>query len=94
MSIFTNIAQTLSSQDVNIPNGTGDQVLQAGLNIAYLVGGIIAVIVIIIAGFTLVTNGGEPEAIKKAKNMILYAVIGLVVIMIAFTVTWFVVGRL
>ena len=94
MSIFTNIAQTLSSQDVNIPNGSADQVLAAGLNIAYLVGGIIAVIVIIIAGFTLVTNGGEPEAVKKAKNMILYAVIGLVVIMIAFTVTWFVVGRL
>jgi len=94
MSIFTNIAQTLSSQDVNIPNGSADQVLAAGLNIAYLVGGIIAVIVIIIAGFTLVTNGGEPEAIKKAKNMILYAVIGLVVIMVAFTVTWFVVGRL
>lgn len=94
MSIFTNIAQTLSSQDVNIPNGSADQVLQASLNIAYLVGGIIAVIVIIIAGFTLVTNGGEPEAIKKAKNMILYAVIGLVVIMVAFTITWFVIGRL
>jgi hypothetical protein len=83
----------LSSAEVNIPNGSADQVLAAGLNIAYFVGGIIAVVVIIIAGFTLVTNGGEPDAIKKAKNSILYAVIGLVVILIAFTVTWFIIGR-
>jgi len=68
MTIFTNIANLLSSKDVNIPNGSADQVLAAGLNIAYLVGGIIAVIVIIIAGFTLVTNGGEPEAVKRLRT--------------------------
>lgn len=93
MSIFTQLAQTLSSDDVNIPNGSADQVLAAGLNIAYFVGGIIAVIVIIIAAFMMVTNGGEPETVKKARNSILYAVIGLVVILAAFGVTWFVVGR-
>jgi Na+-driven multidrug efflux pump len=93
MSVFTNVAQLLSSKDINVPNGTADQVLASGLNLAYLIAGIIAVIVIIIAGFMIVTNGGEPETVKKARNSILYAVIGLVVIMIAFTVTWFVVGR-
>lgn len=94
MSIFTTFAQSLTSTDVNIPNGSADQVLVVALNIAYFVGGIIAVIVIIIAAFTLVTNGGEPEAVKKARNSILYAVIGLVVILSAFAITWFVVGRL
>lgn len=94
MSIFTTIAVTLTSKEVNIPNGTPDQVLQVGLNTAYFVAGIIAVIVIIIAGFTITTNGGDPETVKKARNSILYAVIGLVVILTAFGVTWFVIGRI
>lgn len=94
MSIFTTIAATLTSQEINIPNGTPDQVLQIGLNIAYFVAGIIAVIVIIIAGFTITTNGGEPETVKKARNSIIYAVIGLVIILAAFGVTWFVVGSI
>jgi hypothetical protein len=89
MKTLTTFAALLSSKDVNIPNGSANQVLVAGLNIVYAVAGIIAVIAIIVAGFTLVTNGGEPDAVKKARNTILYAVIGLVVIIAAFTVTWF-----
>jgi uncharacterized membrane protein len=87
MSIFTTFASLLKSSDVpNVPNATANQVLDAGLNILYLVAGIVGVIVIIIAGIT-------PDAVKKAKNMIVYAVIGLVVIMSAWAVTWFFIGR-
>jgi basic membrane lipoprotein Med (substrate-binding protein (PBP1-ABC) superfamily) len=94
MSIFTTFASLLKSSDVpNVPNATANQVLDAGLNILYLVAGIVGVIVIIIAGITLVTSGSEPDAVKKAKNMIVYAVIGLVVIMSAWAVTWFFIGR-
>jgi len=94
MSILTSLAALLTTTDVpNVPNGTANQVLAAGLNIAYFIAGIIAVVMIIISGFTLVTNGGEPDAVKKARNIILYAVIGLVVILSAFAVTWFFIGR-
>ena len=93
MSIFTSIAITLTSKDVNIPNGSANDVLNAGLNIVYFIAGVVAVVMIIISGFTLVTNGGEPEAVKKARNTILYSVVGLVVIFAAFAVTWFVIGR-
>lgn len=41
--------------------------------------GTVAVVMIIIGGIRLTTSGGSPDAVKVAKNTILYAVIGLVV---------------
>jgi hypothetical protein len=98
MSILDYIATasvSITSADVpNIPNGSANQVLDAGLNIVYFAAGVVAVLVIIFAGFTLVTNGGEPDAVKRAKNMLLYGVIGIIVIASAFTITWFFIGRI
>lgn len=85
---------------VKVPTGsTGIPVLEAenvfaaGLNLVYYVAGVICVISIIAAGILYAVANGEAEKIKAAKNTILYAVIGLVVIMMAFTITGFVVGR-
>ena len=78
--------------DVGVIKKDADVILNNGLNMAYFAIGVISVIVIIIAGFTMVTAAGDAEAIKKAKNSILYAVIGLVVILLAFTITQFIMG--
>lgn len=75
-----------------IPKITANELLQNGLNIAYYAIGAIAVVMIIIAGFTMVTSGGDAEAVKKAKNTILYSVIGLIFVILAFTITHFVIG--
>ncbi len=95
MNIFTTLAAKipLDAGQLNIPTTTGNQVLANGLNIAYFVAGTMAVIVIILAGFSFVTSGNDPGAVTKAKNAILYAVIGLVVILSAFVITQFVIGR-
>lgn len=78
---------------INIPTTSAEVVLNTALNSVYMVAGIIAVIVIIIAGYMYVTSQGDSAAVTKAKNAILYAVIGLVVIILAFAITWFVIGR-
>lgn len=57
------------------------------LNAVYLWAGIIAVIVIVIAGFFFVFSRGEAQQVARAKNAILGAVIGLVVIILAFAIT-------
>lgn len=77
----------------NIPTTSAEVVLNTALNSVYMVAGIVAVIVIIIAGYMYVTSQGDSSAVTKAKNAILYAVIGLVVIILAFAITWFVIGR-
>lgn len=53
--------------------------------------GIVAVIAIIIGGFVYVTSNGDAAKIKKAKDIILYAVIGLVVALLAFAIVNFVI---
>ena len=49
-----------------------------------------AVIVIIFAGIFYTTSGGDAAAITKAKNTLLYAVIGLVVALLSYAIVNFV----
>jgi hypothetical protein len=49
---------------------------------------------IIIAGLSYVTSSGDSGKVVKAKNTILYAVIGLAVIIFAFAITSFISSRL
>jgi uncharacterized membrane protein YuzA (DUF378 family) len=94
MSIFTTFSQTLGPNDVqNLPTPTAGAVLASGLNIVYLIAGIAAVIVIILSGIKYTTSGGDSGAVASAKNTLLYAIVGLVVVILAFTITQFVIGR-
>ncbi len=44
------------------------------------------------AGFTILTSTGDEEKVKKAKNIIVYALIGLLLIFLAFSITRFILG--
>ncbi len=55
--------------------------------------GAVAVIVIIIAGFNYVTANGDANRIQKSKNILLYAVVGLVVAIFAYAIVDFVVSE-
>lgn len=54
--------------------------------VAYLLGfiGIIIFIIIIISGFQWITAGGNEETVTKSKNNIKNAIMGLLVILIAY----------
>lgn len=62
------------------------------LNSIILVAGLVAVIFIVIGGINYMTSAGDPGKVKKAKDTILYAVIGLVVCALAFAIVNFVIG--
>ena len=64
------------------------------LNAVIGVLGIIAVVVIIIGGVTYMTSSGDAGKVKKAKDTILYGVIGLVVVALAFAIVNFVIGNI
>ena len=63
------------------------------LNILSIVVGVIAVIMIIVGGFRYVASAGKAESIQGAKNTILYALIGLVVVGLAQVVVRFILQR-
>jgi hypothetical protein len=50
------------------------------------IAGSLAVLFIILAGVNFIWNGGDPSKVEKAKNMILYAAIGLVIVVLAETI--------
>ncbi|HBH46106.1 MAG: hypothetical protein A2445_02340 [Candidatus Jacksonbacteria bacterium RIFOXYC2_FULL_44_29] len=51
---------------------------------------LIALIMVIFGGFTWATSAGSPERVTKGKNILTWALIGLVFIMIAWSVITFV----
>lgn len=48
--------------------------------------GLVAVIMVIYGGVTYVTSAGNDEAIGNAKKIIMYALIGIIVILLSFVV--------
>jgi cytochrome bd-type quinol oxidase subunit 2 len=74
--------------------GTTD-LKQTVINIVnYVLGllGLIAVIMIIIGGFQWLTAAGNEERVEKAKKVISAAVVGLIVILLAWAIVIFVVN--
>lgn len=64
------------------------------LNVIIGVLGIVAVIVIILGGISYMTSAGDPGKVKKAKDTILYGIIGLVICVLAFAIVNFVIANL
>lgn len=55
--------------------------------------GVISVIMIIVGGIRYALSNGDSARIASAKNTVLYAVIGLILSLLAFAIVNFVVGR-
>ena len=97
MNILQLVAEAIkiSPSEIGIadPVRSADNALLNVLNTTYLWAGIVCVAIIIIAGYIYVTSNGNAANIKRGKDAIMGAVIGLVVIILAFTITQFVIGR-
>lgn len=62
---------------------TFEALLGAIAKFLFWVGMAVAPILLIIAGFYFVTSGGQPERIKTAKNIMIYTLIGVVIMLFA-----------
>lgn len=66
-----------------------EQVIMGLIQYALIFIGAIALIFVIYGGILYVTSGGDPEKTTKARNTLLYAIIGIVVVVLAYAiVTW------
>ena len=61
-------------------------------NVLLFIIGAISVIMLIIGGIRYTTSNGDQQAVQNAKNTILYAVVGLVIAILAFAAINFVIG--
>jgi Type IV secretion system pilin len=89
------------------PNASGNCNVQEGqagkkiedlvlliINILSWVIGVVAVIMIIVGGFKYITSGGDSGGVTSAKNTILYAIVGLVIVALAQVIVRFVLGSI
>ncbi len=60
------------------------------INVILGVVGIVAVIMVILGGIQYTTAAGDPAKAKRAKDTILYGIIGLVISLLAFAIVNFV----
>ncbi|MFA4873496.1 MAG: Ig-like domain-containing protein [Patescibacteria group bacterium] len=77
----------LSTQDVRI---TIANIIRYALGVI----GIVFLVLIIYGGVTWMTAGGDAQRVEKAKKIITNAVIGLIIIFLAFGIVSFVIGKL
>lgn len=85
--------QTDGDCNVQFPqkdNGEGIDLPKAATSIAFAildillrVAGLVAVIFVVVGGFTFITSNGQPDRAKSARNTILNALIGVVIAMSA-----------
>ena len=76
-------------------NATGVTVkgaLTTTINVLSYIVGVASFIMIIVGGFRYVTSGGDANSAKSARSTILYAVVGLVVVVVAQAIVQFVLG--
>lgn len=89
------LAVLIDPNKINVPKpGATPDRIGAGLQLLFGVLGAASVFVIVLAGLRYVLSQGDPAAIAKAKNTIIYALVGLVVMAFSFAIVSFVVGSL
>jgi cytochrome bd-type quinol oxidase subunit 2 len=72
---------------------TVNTILSNVINIFSIIVGVVSVIMIIVGGLKYITSGGDSGNVSGAKNTILYAIIGLVIVALAQVIVNFVLGR-
>jgi hypothetical protein len=79
----------------NLPKVQGDSAaLQHGLQLVFGIAGAMAMLFIVYSGFKYVKSQGEPAELEKARNAIIYALVGLTLAVSAEAIITFVLLRL
>lgn len=99
-NILTQLAVTGAINVPTVGDGTttnGEELQKGIVNaINVIVGflGLVCVIVIIIGGVNYMTSTGDAGKVKKAKDTILYGLIGLIICVLAYAIVNFVIAKI
>lgn len=74
-----------------LPNHSPSGTLNTVLNIVFSITASISLLMIVIGGLRYILAKGDPNGTAQAKNTIIYAVVGLVITMAAYSIVTFVV---
>ena len=92
--------EVASYAQCNLPKGEEGketnlfQTIQTIINWILAVLGLVAVIMVILGGFTYMTSQGDPQKTKRGRDTILYGIIGLIIALLAFAIVNFVLANI
>lgn len=92
INVFTQCGSNSASAVCKAQGDSLGPMIHTVINILLYVLGAIAVLMIVIGGIRYTTSNGDSSAVKGAKDTILYAVIGLIVAIMAYSIVNFVVS--
>lgn len=77
----------ITANEIGIPSIGADATrLQFAINATFYVVGAITVLFLLIGAIRYIISAGDPNSTKRAKDTVLYAIIGLVVTTISFLI--------
>lgn len=83
----------VNCQDTNVNDDAIKKLAAKVTNTFSIIVGAISVIMIIYGGFRYITSGGESGRVGAAKNALLYAIVGLVIVALAQLIIHFVLSQ-
>jgi len=84
------LGQVANSAQFDTNQQSPEDIISIGIAAALSLLGIIFVILIVYSGIIWMTAGGNEEQITKAKNTIKQSIIGLVIVIAAYAISYFV----
>jgi len=85
--IINRAFSTYTPGKIDVRNTDVGKIISALLPYIFAISGIILFIFLILGGFELLTSGGNPEKAKKAQGRITSALIGFLIIFLAYWIT-------
>jgi hypothetical protein len=87
MSIYERLLAVIPAKDVNLPKSAADQAQVDGIvNGIFVIAGAVTIIFILIGAIRYATSQGDANAVKTAKEMIIYSLVGMVMVGMAFAI--------
>jgi hypothetical protein len=101
--ILTNLLTRIANDQVNVltddknplPHvGAGNDQIHTIVNIVLGIAGSLALLFIVIGGLRYILSQGDPNGVARARDTVIYALVGLVITMTAYGIITFVVNRI
>lgn len=105
VTVFASVAVSLAmrvvtggnigtNNDLGIPSATTDGAIANVLKFVYALSAVVAMLYIAIGGFKYTTSTGDPQKAAGARNTIIYAIVGLIVVLCAYLITGAIISRI
>lgn len=103
VNIFNNICNSSTAQSTEVCKSVNSEtsskqnpflkIMKIVINLMSYAIGIAAIIILIVAGLQMMIGGDDPQAVTNSRNMIIYALVGIVVAVLAQVIVVFVLKK-